>query len=864
MDSLIKTINRWKDENNGKSYVSSFYNNIMNVLTDIELVKDEQIDNDPNDINRIKSNYRLLYKDIEKLFNYSTKKDINFFKDLKNILNKYGINDIELPDDLDIVDSSEKESFYDKVNNFNENSGIIKFIDFFKINEGTFDQEEEDLTDIYHSYITGNFGKSKRIRSRSNNNSNNDSEKTGDRRKNPMLDYNLNLARLAGNTKDQDNIHKLLDPIEPSSDGQGRSDDDDDNGGGGRPPIKPIKPTPNTRKKAQKEEDNAQQVKSELAPDSNKAQDSNEAAPGPSTIDTNTYYNMLSNLKYLREILLTYDNITIEGEDSKYSKFSKKEKPDQGDVVILKKSGGMKSDLLYKITKLNKNGSIEYKRLGRILEEEELKGISVDDKTNIVTKNGKEFAVKIYKKYYKIVDSGIFSKEKIDKYIKDDRLEYNSNLNLDNINRAKEKFFNLLKDNEKRSEPYNIKSGEIKITSGKIRGKDYKYVLVSKKSNDEEFSKYERIIDKIYPLAKNLAIGTFVDEKYTYYYIFMDNRLDKDNILYAKRIRVYKGELDDAEKEEIKEKLVYDIDIDEDLSDMIVDFISDNIKESISKDEDELNPDKKLNLKVGNIYKFKNKKGVVHNVKLLSLDYDLRMGPDKKWLTDDDYKTKKLASDYASVLFPDENGEYTSKSNKIALPTSRLYESINLINDGIILNYKDFIFESFNDNSTFVIEKDKVTTAGNFKTIRRKIENLKNKSNKGLAVDVELIEGILYYKNKEVIISIFESIKEHLYGRYKNTMPAVEEILKESKLPTNLLSLSTSDILEILHSEKEKSTNIKIAKQNILKVMGEMLAIFIQTSSQFGKYNWVFDKTKFGVAFKNYNKTLEEIMKKIK
>jgi hypothetical protein len=85
---------------------------------------------------------------------------------------------------------------------------------------------------------------------------------------------------------------------------------------------------------------------------------------------------------------------------------------------------------------------------------------------------------------------------------------------------------------------------------------------------------------------------------------------------------------------------------------------------------------KKLDFVTGNIYTYKTKDGKKINVKLISKTHDVRVGPDKKWMTKDDQKVKDLDDGMFSVIMPDKEGNYTSSSTQFAVPASSLSESL--------------------------------------------------------------------------------------------------------------------------------------------------------------------------------------------
>lgn len=74
----------------------------------------------------------------------------------------------------------------------------------------------------------------------------------------------------------------------------------------------------------------------------------------------------------------------------------------------------------------------------------------------------------------------------------------------------------------------------------------------------------------------------------------------------------------------------------------------------------------------GKLYNYTNKEGKKTVVKVLSLKNDTSIGPDKVWLTKDDEMKDGLEKGFASVLYPDKDGQYTSKSREIAINAEKL------------------------------------------------------------------------------------------------------------------------------------------------------------------------------------------------
>jgi len=81
-----------------------------------------------------------------------------------------------------------------------------------------------------------------------------------------------------------------------------------------------------------------------------------------------------------------------------------------------------------------------------------------------------------------------------------------------------------------------------------------------------------------------------------------------------------------------------------------------------------------LKLEVGKLYIYTNKKGEEKVVKLLSLTKQIAPGKDNKFLTSDDIEKEDLSPDAVYVQFKDSEGNFSDKSNEVAVLKSRMSE----------------------------------------------------------------------------------------------------------------------------------------------------------------------------------------------
>lgn len=181
--------------------------------------------------------------------------------------------------------------------------------------------------------------------------------------------------------------------------------------------------------------------------------------------------------------------------------------------------------------------------------------------------------------------------------------------------------------------------------------------------------------------------------------------------------------------------------------------------------------------KEGGIYTFTNAKGEKKKVKLLSLTHEMDIGDDKNWLSADDFKKKNLNKNYASVIFTDAQGKYSSKSPVMAVKLDQLSEShVKLFNQFIIEK------DEFGKSVGAEIMKDEKYLTEAFTKLRRAIKVLIDDKDKGVGITAPFLDEVLKekMKSKETIKKLYQEIWEHLRGKYKVTMPQLDALYKES------------------------------------------------------------------------------------
>ena len=79
----------------------------------------------------------------------------------------------------------------------------------------------------------------------------------------------------------------------------------------------------------------------------------------------------------------------------------------------------------------------------------------------------------------------------------------------------------------------------------------------------------------------------------------------------------------------------------------------------------------KSDLKVGQEYIYTSKRGK-RIVKVVSLTNDVLSGKDKKWFTGDDKEREKVKDGYVDVVYQDKDGKYSTYTNFLPIPISKL------------------------------------------------------------------------------------------------------------------------------------------------------------------------------------------------
>jgi hypothetical protein len=235
-------------------------------------------------------------------------------------------------------------------------------------------------------------------------------------------------------------------------------------------------------------------------------------------------------------------------------------------------------------------------------------------------------------------------------------------------------------------------------------------------------------------------------------------------------------------------------------------------------------------IQVGKVYTFTNKKGEKKKVKVVSLTNDMGIGDDKKWLTEDDEKRKKLMDGAVSVIYQDENGKFTSKSPQTAVFVNQLSES------HMILPFSVFEKQFTKQPRKVVIGKDEDYLTQAYNNIAKQIKSIKDEKDKGIGVTDKFIEDILTekMKAKDTIKLLYADVYDHLYGKYASTMPNFDKLYKESV-----------DVI----SDKNKR-----------KVVAEKIARLSKRSMQFEGENMYAGLGEFGADMEEFNTTLNQIM----
>ena len=237
----------------------------------------------------------------------------------------------------------------------------------------------------------------------------------------------------------------------------------------------------------------------------------------------------------------------------------------------------------------------------------------------------------------------------------------------------------------------------------------------------------------------------------------------------------------------------------------------------------------------GRLYNYTNKAGKKSIVKVLSVTHDTEIGKDKEWLTKDDKKADTLNKGYASVIFPDNDGKYTSKSREMAVNKNQL-EPVK----ESILSFSEIILEKdrIGKGANVEINKDEDYLTQSTNNLRKSIKSLQDEKDKGIAINVKFIDEILEEKmdtgTKQPVKDLFKEIYEYLHGNKSKTLPAFGDLYKESV-----------DV---------------ISKASSRQVVAEKMARFAKRSMQFEGEGFYSGLGKLGDYLEEYNTSLKQIM----
>jgi hypothetical protein len=243
----------------------------------------------------------------------------------------------------------------------------------------------------------------------------------------------------------------------------------------------------------------------------------------------------------------------------------------------------------------------------------------------------------------------------------------------------------------------------------------------------------------------------------------------------------------------------------------------------------------KKDIVAGRLYNYTNKEGKKSKVKVLSVTHDTEIGKDKEWLTKDDRKVDTLKKGFASVIFPDNDGKYSSKSKEMAVRKDQL----------------EPVRESVLSMSEILLEKDRLGKGSNVEVTgqesyltqavqntRKSLKSLQDEKDKGVGITVKFIDDILEKKmetsTKEPVKNLYKDIYEYLYGSKSKTLSELGALYKESV-----------DI---------------ISKASSRQVVAEKMARFSKRTMQFEGEGFYSGLGKFGDYVEEYNSTLKQIM----
>lgn len=167
-----------------------------------------------------------------------------------------------------------------------------------------------------------------------------------------------------------------------------------------------------------------------------------------------------------------------------------------------------------------------------------------------------------------------------------------------------------------------------------------------------------------------------------------------------------------------------------------------------------------------------------------------------------------------------------SKSNDVKL--------VNLTES--VISFSDFTFESnfFGKISKATIKKNETDLIEAFTKIKKSISVIIDERDKGVSITSQFCDDVLSekMKSKEIIVALYKEIWEHLYGKYRSTMPELDNLYKE---------------------------NINIVKDK-KKIVAEKISRFSLRSIQFDKEGLYGGLATFGDSLEVFNETLKQIM----
>lgn len=237
-------------------------------------------------------------------------------------------------------------------------------------------------------------------------------------------------------------------------------------------------------------------------------------------------------------------------------------------------------------------------------------------------------------------------------------------------------------------------------------------------------------------------------------------------------------------------------------------------------------------------------------VKLVSLTHVKKVGPDKRFITDDDLEVNQLKPGEGFVVFLDDQRDYNetspTKSVSLKLLKPSLNESFDLMMEEVVPGVRP--------GASSTVTKKETTSTTAFNKIKTATIQLIDSKVKGIAIDSKFLADVLSKKNdeatKDVIKDLYKLIYSYLLGERRNTLNPDKTTLFE-----NLETLKDKSKIGIVAEKISRFSYIS------LKFNDKDNPLALNPKKTEGLYSTMGD---FGKALEKYNKSLSDILNSMK